>query len=58
MITGAGGSIGSELARQIVDCKPRCLVLFDDSEAALYAIETQIVDRLERSASTTRWSGG
>ena len=45
MVTGAGGSIGSELCRQIVICKPRELILFDISEYALY----QVVRGLERS---------
>ncbi|WP_085757978.1 polysaccharide biosynthesis protein [Oceanicoccus sagamiensis] len=45
MVTGAGGSIGSELCRQIVLCQPKELILFDISEYALY----QIVRELERS---------
>ena len=53
MITGAGGSIGSELTRQIVRLSPRRLILFDLSEVALYEIEeetAQLMDSLRLQA--------
>jgi len=42
MVTGAGGSIGSELCRQIIKQKPKKIVLFELSEFALYQIEQEI----------------
>ena len=45
MITGAGGSIGSELSRQLLDLGPKTLILFELSEVALYEIEMEIEDR-------------
>lgn len=42
MVTGAGGSIGSELCRQIVNQSPKKLVLFEISEYSLYAIEKEL----------------
>ncbi len=38
LISGAGGSVGSELARQVLDCGPRKIVLFELNETALYQI--------------------
>jgi FlaA1/EpsC-like NDP-sugar epimerase len=42
MVTGAGGSIGSELCRQIIQLRPVSLILFELSEFALYAIEKEL----------------
>ena len=48
MITGAGGSIGSELTRQLLMLGPKALVLFELSEVALYEIEMEIEEFLDR----------
>ncbi|NQZ52967.1 MAG: polysaccharide biosynthesis protein [Piscirickettsiaceae bacterium] len=42
MVTGAGGSIGTELCRQIAQIRPKILVLFELNEFALYAIEKEL----------------
>jgi FlaA1/EpsC-like NDP-sugar epimerase len=42
MVTGAGGSIGSELCRQIIGLGPRRLVMFEMSELALYNIQREL----------------
>ncbi|MDB6063922.1 MAG: hypothetical protein JWR26_130, partial [Pedosphaera sp.] len=44
MVTGAGGSIGSELCRQIVSYSPRLLLLVEQSEVQLFQIERELID--------------
>jgi len=44
LVTGSGGSIGSELCRQIIFLKPKKLVLFENNESSLYQIEQELVN--------------
>lgn len=44
LVTGAGGSIGSELCRQIAQLNPLCLILFERNEFALYKIEQELLE--------------
>ena len=50
MITGAGGSIGAELTRQLLELGPKSLILFELSEVALYEIEMEIEELKWRRA--------
>ena len=49
LISGAGGSIGSELCRQLLTCGPSKLVLLDISELALYTIEMELAELTDDS---------
>jgi len=57
MVTGAGGSIGSELARQVFDLDPDALVLLDRAEGPLYDIERELVLLAERDSETETRQG-
>lgn len=48
MVTGAGGSIGSELCRQIMGLGPKTLLMFEHSEFNLYSIMTELEERATR----------
>ncbi|MEJ1958873.1 MAG: polysaccharide biosynthesis protein [Nitrosomonadales bacterium] len=47
-MTGAGGSIGAELCRQIAHFEPGMLVLYEQSEFALYSIEQELQENLPK----------
>ena len=58
MVTGAGGSIGSELCRQVLQRKPKVLLLFDSSELSLYTLNNELQNilsllALERKKSSS-----
>ncbi|QNI75249.1 nucleoside-diphosphate sugar epimerase/dehydratase [Synechococcus sp. MVIR-18-1] len=50
-VTGAGGSIGSELCRQILQLAPRVLLLLESSEPSLYALEQELRQQLPASVT-------
>lgn len=54
MVTGAGGSIGSELCRQIVSTGPTALLLFEHSEFNLYSIHSELEQRIRRESLAVR----
>ena len=53
LVTGAGGSIGSELCRQILQRNPSTIVLFDIAESALFFIQQEIEKRISSASSDT-----
>lgn len=49
LVSGAGGSVGSELCRQLIDCHPRKIVLYEVSEVALYLIDRDLREASEEA---------
>jgi FlaA1/EpsC-like NDP-sugar epimerase len=54
LVTGAGGSIGSELCRQILALRPMTLLLFEHSEFNLYCILSELEQRIARESLPVR----
>jgi FlaA1/EpsC-like NDP-sugar epimerase len=54
LVTGAGGSIGSELCRQILATGPTTLLLFEHSEFNLYSIHSELERRVQRESLPVR----
>jgi FlaA1/EpsC-like NDP-sugar epimerase len=52
LITGAGGSIGSEIARQVLKYKPSIIILYEANEYSLYSIEKEIKNNIEELQSS------
>ncbi len=52
MVTGAGGSIGSEICRQIVQLQPRLIVLYELCEYGLYSIEKELLCHCAKTENT------
>ncbi len=49
MVSGAGGSVGSELCRQLLHCRPKKLVLYEVSEVSLYTIDKELTELAHNS---------
>lgn len=54
LITGAGGSIGSELSRQILNLQPKNLILLDNNEFSLFKISSELKNKCTYSLSDIR----
>ncbi|EKE44002.1 polysaccharide biosynthesis protein CapD [Oceaniovalibus guishaninsula JLT2003] len=52
LVSGGGGSIGSELCSQVLDCRPKRLVIFELSELALYEVERALSQRAADMGAT------
>jgi len=48
LVTGAGGSIGSELCRQIIKRSPKKIILFEMTESSLFYIEQELISRVKK----------
>ena len=48
MVTGAGGSIGTEISRQVLQNNPKLLIIFDVNEFSLYSIRQELLDKKSR----------
>jgi len=57
MVTGAGGSIGGELCRQILQRKPKVLLLYELSEFSLYTLHNELLDTLHYLNNEQRHNG-
>lgn len=55
MITGAAGSIGSEIAKQVVSYKPKMVLFVDQAETPMYELELNIRKRIERYHVLTKF---
>ncbi len=55
MITGAAGSIGSEIARQVVSYKPKMVIFVDQAETPMYELELNLRKRIERYHILTKF---
>ncbi len=54
LVTGAGGSIGAELCRQILSLRPKTLLLFEHSEFNLYSILSELEQRITRESLSVK----
>jgi len=53
MVSGAGGSIGSELCRQIIQLQPQQIILFEQNEFSLYTIDQKLQEFIGNSSNIT-----